>query len=194
MDLAPALYMVRINGHLGATMLSTFPAMAPRRHGTAHRTHRTAAGQFTDVFDAVLADAGIKAVKIPPRSPRANAYAERFVLTARTEVTDRMLIFGKRHVWAVLAEYETHYNGRRPIAAASSPRLGPIGSSGRVLEPHRHLTVVEKHRVKWAANMHRAAHVARGLGSTALVTSLRLAGGDITSIEVKVASGGFPRA
>jgi len=55
---------------------------------------RDRAGQFTEAFDAVLADAGIQAVKIPPRSPRANAYAERFVLTARTEVTDRMLIVG----------------------------------------------------------------------------------------------------
>jgi transposase InsO family protein len=62
----------------------------------------------------VLADAGIKAVKIPPRSPRANAYAERFVLTARMEVTDRMLIFGQRHLRTILAQYETHYNGRRP--------------------------------------------------------------------------------
>jgi putative transposase len=42
------------------------------------------AGQFTASFDALLAGAGIEAVKIPPRSPRANAYAERFVLTART--------------------------------------------------------------------------------------------------------------
>ena len=45
------------------------------------------AGQFSGPFDAVLADAGIEAVKIPPRSPRANAYAERFVLTVRAEVT-----------------------------------------------------------------------------------------------------------
>ena len=44
----------------------------------------------------------------------SNAYAERFVLTARTEVTDRMLIFGERHLRTVLARYETHYNGRRP--------------------------------------------------------------------------------
>jgi putative transposase len=75
---------------------------------------RDRAGQFTDAFDAVLAGAGVEAVKIPPRSPRANAYAERFVLTARTELTDRMLIFGERHLRTVLAEYETHYNGRRP--------------------------------------------------------------------------------
>ena len=75
---------------------------------------RDRAGQFTASFDAVLADAGIQAVKIPPRSPRANAYAERFVLTARTEVTDQMLIFGPRHLRTILAEYEAHYNGRRP--------------------------------------------------------------------------------
>jgi putative transposase len=36
------------------------------------------------------------------------------VLTARTEVTDRMLIFGQRHLRTILAQYEAHYNGRRP--------------------------------------------------------------------------------
>jgi putative transposase len=36
------------------------------------------------------------------------------VLTARTEITDRMLIFGERHLRLVLAEYQAHYNGRRP--------------------------------------------------------------------------------
>jgi transposase InsO family protein len=75
---------------------------------------RDRAGPFTASFDAVLAGAGIDVVKIPPRSPRANAYAERFVLTARTEITDRMLIFSQRQLRAILAEYEAHYNGRRP--------------------------------------------------------------------------------
>ena len=78
---------------------------------------RDRAGQFSASFDAVLADAGIEAVKIPPRSPRANAYAERFVLTARTEVTDRILIFSERHLRSVMAEYTRHYNGRRPHRA-----------------------------------------------------------------------------
>jgi putative transposase len=75
---------------------------------------RDRAGQFTDSFDAALASTGITAAKIPPRSPRANAHAERFVLTARTEISDRMLIFGERHLRSVLAEYARHYNGRRP--------------------------------------------------------------------------------
>jgi hypothetical protein len=50
---------------------------------------RERAGQFTQSSGAALASAGIAAVKIPPRSPRANACPERFVLTARTEITDR---------------------------------------------------------------------------------------------------------
>ena len=83
---------------------------APRTSGSWSATglDRTAS------FDAVLSSAGIEAVKIPPRSPRANAYAERFVLTVRTEVTDRMLIFGERHLRSVLAGYQAHYNGQRP--------------------------------------------------------------------------------
>jgi transposase InsO family protein len=84
---------------------------------------RDRAGQFTGSFDTVLASADIEAVKIPPVA-RANAYAERFVLAVRTEVTDRMLIFGERHARAVVAEYEGHYNGRRPIAAVASGRPG----------------------------------------------------------------------
>jgi putative transposase len=75
---------------------------------------RDRAGQFTGSFDTVLTAAGIEAVKIPPRSPRANAYAERFVLTARTEITDRMLILCERHLRSVLAGYARHYNGQRP--------------------------------------------------------------------------------
>ena len=62
---------------------------------------RDRAGQFTEGFGAVLAGAGIEVVKIPPRSPRANAYAERWVRTVRAECTDRMLIAGPRHLRAI---------------------------------------------------------------------------------------------
>ena len=76
---------------------------------------RDRAGQFAASFDAVLVDAGIEVVKIPPR---ANCFAERFVLTVRTEVTDRMLIFGERHLRQVLALYAAQL--QRPAAASSA--------------------------------------------------------------------------
>src|SRR5260370_28817817 len=55
----------------------------------------------------------------------SNAHAERFVLTVRTEVTDRMLLFGQRHLRTVLAEYQTHYfTDREPECPCRSP--GPV--------------------------------------------------------------------
>jgi putative transposase len=78
---------------------------------------RDRAGQFTTAFDAVMAGARIDNVKIPPRCPRATCFAERFVLTARTELTDRILIFGEQHLRSLLVRYGTHYNGRRPHRA-----------------------------------------------------------------------------
>jgi putative transposase len=75
---------------------------------------RDRAGQFTAAFYSVFADSAVSIVKIPPRCPQANGYAERFVATVRAELTDRMLIFGQRHLRRVLAEYATHYNQQRP--------------------------------------------------------------------------------
>jgi putative transposase len=95
---------------------------------------RDRAGQFTASFDAVLADAGIEVVKIPPRCPRANCFAERLVLTVRTELTDRMLIFGEQHLRRVLAVYASHYNARRPHRAL---RLRPPRPTSPVPEPVR---------------------------------------------------------
>jgi len=80
---------------------------------------RDRAGQFAEAFDAVLSGAGIEVVKIPPRSPRANAYAERWVRTARAEVTDRMLIAGRRHLRVIMDEYVVHYNQHRPHRAGN---------------------------------------------------------------------------
>src|SRR6266511_853299 len=50
----------------------------------------------------------------PFRSPRANAFAERWVRTVRRECLDRTLVLGRRHLERVLREYVAHYNAKRP--------------------------------------------------------------------------------
>ena len=69
--------------------------------------------KFTAASGAVFGSTGISVLATAPQAPRMNAYAERFVRTARAECTDRMLIIGERHLHAVLSEYVAHYNAGR---------------------------------------------------------------------------------
>ena len=70
--------------------------------------------KFTSSFDEVFRTEGIRVIKTPVRSHRANAFAERFVGTVRRGCLDRLLIFGRTHLEHVLAEYVAHYNEHRP--------------------------------------------------------------------------------
>ena len=70
--------------------------------------------KFTKSFDEVFASIGIEQVRTPVRSPRANAYAERFVRTIRQECFDDLLVVSRPHLESVLDQHVQHYNHARP--------------------------------------------------------------------------------
>ncbi|MFA3842759.1 integrase core domain-containing protein [Streptomyces aureus] len=80
---------------------------------------RDRAGQFTDAFDAVFTDTGLRVLKSPPRAPKADAHCERFIGTLRRELLDRTLILNEGHLRRTLTRYLEHYNEHRPHRALS---------------------------------------------------------------------------
>ena len=70
--------------------------------------------KFTSSFDEVFASEGIRVIRTPVRAPRANAYAERWVRTAREDCLDWILVLGSRHLERVMQVYSAHYNQHRP--------------------------------------------------------------------------------
>jgi len=87
--------------------------------------------KFSAAFDEVFRSEGVKVIQTPIRAPQANAHAERFVRTVRTECLDWLLILGRRHLEHVLRTYTTHYNRERPHRALALLRAEPADTTDR---------------------------------------------------------------
>jgi putative transposase len=75
------------------------------------RDHDT---KFTRGFDDVFRKEGGRVLRTPIRAPKANAFAERWVQTVRSEWLDWTLVLGRRHLLRLLRGYVRHYNEQRP--------------------------------------------------------------------------------
>ena len=94
--------------------------------------------KFSRSFDEVFRTEGARVIKTPIRAPKANAFAERWVRTARRECLDHLLILGRRHLERALREFVMHYNASRPhrglelaVPAASAAEASTDGTVSR---------------------------------------------------------------
>jgi hypothetical protein len=99
--------------------------------------------KFSATFDAVFAAGGVQVLKIPPQAPVANAYAERWVRTVRTECLDWLLIVNRHDLHRVLTAYLRHYNTARPhrglILAVPQPTPTPTATAA----PAQHIERID---------------------------------------------------
>jgi transposase InsO family protein len=126
----------------GYTYSPTGACVVPQARNLARRVQDAELGvrfllrdrdsKFSAAFDEVFRSEGIKVVRLPYRSPRANAFAERWVGTARREVLDHLLIFGRRHLERVLIEFIEHYHLARPHQGLDQRRPGAAADDIRV--------------------------------------------------------------
>jgi putative transposase len=89
---------------------------------TARYLIRDRDGKYPALFDAILADAGIRIVRSGVQMPRMNAIMERWVRTCRRELLDRTLVWNQQHLQHALREYETFYNQHRPHQGIANAR------------------------------------------------------------------------
>jgi putative transposase len=104
--------------------------MAEVRRGDSH-------AKFCAAFRAVLREAGVKTVRLPPRSPNLNAHLERFLRSLKAECLDRMIFFGESSLRRATTEFLAHYHVERNHQGLRNQLIDPEGNVGRVAGPVR---------------------------------------------------------
>ena len=87
--------------------------------------------RFTDAFADILSAAGVETVRLPPRSPNLNAYAERFVRTIKKSCLDQLILVGEGSLRTAVHEFVQHYHHERNHQGMSNRLLFPVVKTGR---------------------------------------------------------------
>ena len=86
--------------------------------------------KYCEHFDSLLRSVNIEPMKLPPRSPNLNTYAERFILSVKSECLGRMILFGERSLYHVLKEYTEHYHFERNHQGIRNTLIFPQSATG----------------------------------------------------------------
>ena len=115
--------------------------------------------KFPNLFDAILADAGIKIVLSGVRMPRMNAIMKRWVQTCRREFLDRTVIWNQRHLIHALRKFEQYYNAHRPHQGISNDRpLHPLPDL--ITDPSQIAVLDVRSRDRLGGILHEYEHAA----------------------------------
>lgn len=87
-------------------------------------------GKFCAAFDDVLASEGIQGLRLPPRSPNLNAFAERWVRSVKQECLSRLILFGERSLHRALTEFIVHFHSERNHQGKGNVLLFPAPTTG----------------------------------------------------------------
>jgi hypothetical protein len=97
-------------------------------------------GKFMPSFRQTLEGAGTRIILTPRQAPNCNAFAERFVLSIRSECLNRMMLFGEAGLRRAVTSYIEHYHAERPhqglgnqlIESNRDPGTGPVACTERL--------------------------------------------------------------
>jgi transposase InsO family protein len=96
---------------------------------------------YTTDFRSALERADVEVMRLPPRSPNLNAYAERFVLSIKSECLDRIVPLGEGHLRRAVSEFVAHYHGERNHQGLENRLIAgapePANTNGRVVRCER---------------------------------------------------------
>jgi putative transposase len=98
--------------------------------------------KYTDQFRRLIRGSGANVIRLPPRSPNLNAYAERFVRSIKYECLDRMIFIGQASLRRAIAEYANHYHRERNHQGLGNKliyRSAPIASHDAPIHRRRRL-------------------------------------------------------
>jgi putative transposase len=109
--------------------------------------------KYVASFDNVFKAEGAEILQTPYRTPNANAFAERFVRTVRSECLDHLLVVNEAHLERVLRSYARHYNGHRPHQGIAQEIPAPEETDSLAVVP----TIDSRHR----HHRHRPSRIRR---------------------------------
>jgi putative transposase len=86
--------------------------------------------KYTEEFRNVLDREGVRLIRLPPRSPNLNAFAERFVRSIKSECLSRMIFFGQASLRHAITQYLSHYHTGRNHQGRRNQLLRPLARTG----------------------------------------------------------------